>query len=309
MGRQLASLEDVIEHCYDGGIWSPHLDEEITPLRLSDAEKRDLIAFLRSLTGTNREADRGGQRSGLGRAGTLYGAEMRPSPPGTGSRWTCRTCAGRGFSSSASGVEPPFAVPVLYLYHGFLAFLEDSELCVLCKLLSLLGLIWFDFRSYARTPGSSPRQSRPCSGTTRTANRKSRSSTSHGVAAVTPRMRVRISSWPARLMGQFVGASRLRRMPLTGYLATRRGPPRRLFPAAPPPCPNRAGAPTGCCVPAHSRQRTPRDGRPVKSPVGANRLAAPAVRAQRSAPAVAESGVSRSARRAAHHPDTAVHQA
>ncbi len=47
----------------------------------------------------------------------------------------------RGFSSSASGVEPPFTVPVLYLYRWFLAFLEDSELRNLCKLLILLGLI------------------------------------------------------------------------------------------------------------------------------------------------------------------------
>ena len=52
----LASLEEVIEHYDDGGASSPQLDEEITPLRLSDAEKRDLIAFLRALTGTNREA-------------------------------------------------------------------------------------------------------------------------------------------------------------------------------------------------------------------------------------------------------------
>ncbi len=59
----LASLEDVIEHYDGGGTPSPYLDEEIRPLRLSDAEKRELIAFLKSLTGTNREADRGGTRA------------------------------------------------------------------------------------------------------------------------------------------------------------------------------------------------------------------------------------------------------
>ena len=58
----LASLEDVIEHYNDGATSGPHLDEEITPLRLSAAEKYDLIAFLRSLTGTNREAAQGRPR-------------------------------------------------------------------------------------------------------------------------------------------------------------------------------------------------------------------------------------------------------
>ena len=47
----IASLEDVIAHYERGGTPNPWLDEEIRPLRLSPAEKRQLIAFLRALTG------------------------------------------------------------------------------------------------------------------------------------------------------------------------------------------------------------------------------------------------------------------
>lgn len=48
----LATLEDVIEHYDRGGTSNPELDEEISALNLSTAEKRQLIAFLESLTGT-----------------------------------------------------------------------------------------------------------------------------------------------------------------------------------------------------------------------------------------------------------------
>jgi cytochrome c peroxidase len=47
----IATLEEVIEHYDRGGTANPHLDDEITALKLSPAEKRELIAFLESLTG------------------------------------------------------------------------------------------------------------------------------------------------------------------------------------------------------------------------------------------------------------------
>lgn len=47
----LATLEDVIEHYDGGGRPNPALDEEILPLDLTPREKRQLIAFLESLTG------------------------------------------------------------------------------------------------------------------------------------------------------------------------------------------------------------------------------------------------------------------
>ena len=51
----LARLGDVIEFYDRGGRANPHLDREIRPLHMSDREKRALIAFLRSLNGTNSE--------------------------------------------------------------------------------------------------------------------------------------------------------------------------------------------------------------------------------------------------------------
>lgn len=47
----LARLEDVIEFYNQGGRPNPHLDEEMKPLELTDAEKAYLLAFLKSLTG------------------------------------------------------------------------------------------------------------------------------------------------------------------------------------------------------------------------------------------------------------------
>ena len=47
----IATLEEVIEHYDGGGSPNPSLDEEIAPLGLTAAEKGDLLAFLRSLTG------------------------------------------------------------------------------------------------------------------------------------------------------------------------------------------------------------------------------------------------------------------
>ena len=42
-----------------GGVRNPHLDQEIRPLGLTDNEKKDLVAFLESLTG-NILFERGG---------------------------------------------------------------------------------------------------------------------------------------------------------------------------------------------------------------------------------------------------------
>jgi cytochrome c peroxidase len=49
----LATLRDVLEFYNLGGVPNEVLDPLITPLGLSDAEIEDLIAFLRSLTGSN----------------------------------------------------------------------------------------------------------------------------------------------------------------------------------------------------------------------------------------------------------------
>lgn len=48
----LATLAEVVEHYSRGGVPNPNLDAEILPLNLSDEDKRDLVAFLESLTGT-----------------------------------------------------------------------------------------------------------------------------------------------------------------------------------------------------------------------------------------------------------------
>jgi cytochrome c peroxidase len=49
----LASLRDVLEFYNRGGVPNEVLDPLIRPLGLSDAEIDDLLAFLRSLTGSN----------------------------------------------------------------------------------------------------------------------------------------------------------------------------------------------------------------------------------------------------------------
>ena len=51
----LATLEDVIAFYSDGGRKNPNRDPEIRPLRLTKEEKTDLLAFLKSLTGTVKE--------------------------------------------------------------------------------------------------------------------------------------------------------------------------------------------------------------------------------------------------------------
>lgn len=51
----VAALEDVVEHYNRGGRANPYLDSELHQLQLTDAEKRALVAFLKSLSGTIRE--------------------------------------------------------------------------------------------------------------------------------------------------------------------------------------------------------------------------------------------------------------
>ena len=51
----LATLANVVEFYSDGGRKHPYLDPDIRPLRLTDEEKRSLIRFLESLSGTIRE--------------------------------------------------------------------------------------------------------------------------------------------------------------------------------------------------------------------------------------------------------------
>jgi cytochrome c peroxidase len=50
----LATLDAVVEFYAAGGTPNPELDREIVRLDLSVAERRDLAAFLRSLTGRVR---------------------------------------------------------------------------------------------------------------------------------------------------------------------------------------------------------------------------------------------------------------
>ena len=47
----LTKLEDVIDFYDDGGRKNPNLDEEIRPLKLTAREKREVLTFLKSLTG------------------------------------------------------------------------------------------------------------------------------------------------------------------------------------------------------------------------------------------------------------------
>ena len=49
----LATLEAVIEYYQHGGIDNPGKDRLVQPLQLTEDDKRNLAAFLRSLTGDN----------------------------------------------------------------------------------------------------------------------------------------------------------------------------------------------------------------------------------------------------------------
>jgi len=50
----LATLEDVVDYYDRGGNVNPELDEDLRPLHLTAEEKRAVVAFLRSLSGTVR---------------------------------------------------------------------------------------------------------------------------------------------------------------------------------------------------------------------------------------------------------------
>lgn len=50
----LGSLDDVVDYYDRGGDFSPNRSGLIKPLHLSDEEKRDLVLFLKSLTGTQQ---------------------------------------------------------------------------------------------------------------------------------------------------------------------------------------------------------------------------------------------------------------
>ena len=45
------TLESVIELYVKGGKQNPHLDKEMKPLKLTDQEKKDLVEFMKALTG------------------------------------------------------------------------------------------------------------------------------------------------------------------------------------------------------------------------------------------------------------------
>jgi cytochrome c peroxidase len=45
------TLEEVVEFYNQGGIKNPYLDDEIIPLELTEQEKKDLVAMLKSLNG------------------------------------------------------------------------------------------------------------------------------------------------------------------------------------------------------------------------------------------------------------------
>ena len=47
----IATLEEVIEYYDRGGNRNPSLDTDLRPLRLSTAEKQNIVAFLRCLNG------------------------------------------------------------------------------------------------------------------------------------------------------------------------------------------------------------------------------------------------------------------
>ena len=47
----LKTLEEVVEHYDKGGVPNKNLDERIKKLKLTDMEKKDLVAFLKALSG------------------------------------------------------------------------------------------------------------------------------------------------------------------------------------------------------------------------------------------------------------------
>jgi cytochrome c peroxidase len=47
----LRTLEEVVEHYNKGGLKNPQLDQRIKPLNLTDQDKKDLVAFMKALSG------------------------------------------------------------------------------------------------------------------------------------------------------------------------------------------------------------------------------------------------------------------
>lgn len=47
----LKTLEEVVEHYNKGGIKNPYLDQRMKPLNLTEQDKKDLVAFLKALSG------------------------------------------------------------------------------------------------------------------------------------------------------------------------------------------------------------------------------------------------------------------
>ena len=50
----LKTLVDVVNYYNAGGFYSPNKSDLVKSMKLTDEEKRALVAFLNSLTGTNR---------------------------------------------------------------------------------------------------------------------------------------------------------------------------------------------------------------------------------------------------------------
>ena len=80
----IATLADVVDFYDRGGRANPRLDPELRPLALGAEEKRDLVAFLRSLTGSRWQAGRqSGSRSrwtGCNTSASVRTASGSPSP-------------------------------------------------------------------------------------------------------------------------------------------------------------------------------------------------------------------------------------
>lgn len=53
----LKTLEEVVEHYNKGGIKNPQLDERMKPLNLTDGEKKDLVEFMKALSGEGWQMD------------------------------------------------------------------------------------------------------------------------------------------------------------------------------------------------------------------------------------------------------------
>jgi len=54
----LKTLEEVVEFYDKGGLPNKNLDEKITKLNLTDAQKKDLVEFLKALDGTSLKVGR-----------------------------------------------------------------------------------------------------------------------------------------------------------------------------------------------------------------------------------------------------------